>query len=83
MNNLYAIILSVVSGCRLWPLSRSNHPKYLTSSDSNYSLLQETYFRINKKINSENIIVDTNKLHPFEVKRLNSCCCIDSPVSWA
>jgi mannose-1-phosphate guanylyltransferase / mannose-6-phosphate isomerase len=69
MNNLYAIILCGGSGARLWPLSRPNHPKHLISFNSEYSLLQETYIRINKSINFENIIIVTNKHHYHEVKR--------------
>lgn len=68
-NNVYVVILCGGSGTRLWPLSRSIRPKHLISFDSEYSLLQETYLRINKKINSKNIIIVTNELHYFEAQR--------------
>lgn len=40
------VILSGGSGTRLWPLSRTCHPKQLLTFDGNFSLLQNTLKRI-------------------------------------
>lgn len=40
------VILSGGSGTRLWPLSRSAHPKQFLPLVSNYSLLQDTVLRL-------------------------------------
>lgn len=49
------VILSGESGSRLWPLSRTSFPKqYLNLDEENkYSLLQNTYLRLNGLENSK------------------------------
>src|ERR1043166_6611235 len=43
---IYPVILSVGSGTRLWPMSRSLYPKQLLALFGDTSLLQETVSRI-------------------------------------
>ncbi len=62
-----AIILCGGSGTRLWPLSRKNYPKQFLKLYSKNSLLQETFLRINKLINAENIFFITNEENFFNV----------------
>ena len=42
-----SIILAGGSGSRLWPLSRDMYPKQLLSLDTDKSLLQQTFIRLN------------------------------------
>lgn len=58
--NLYAIILAGGSGTRLWPRSRSEHPKQLLDLVSERTMLQETYDRIAPLVPDENVFVITN-----------------------
>lgn len=57
---MYAIILCGGSGTRLWPLSRKNFPKQFLKLYSEYSLLQETFLRMQKVVAPENIYLVTN-----------------------
>lgn len=68
-KKLLPVILSGGSGTRLWPLSRESYPKqYLKVDDSNtYSLLQETYLRLEGLDNLENPIIICNEDHRFIV----------------
>ena len=47
-RELIPVILSGGSGSRLWPLSRSSYPKQYLKLDkkNNFSLLQNTYLRL-------------------------------------
>lgn len=46
-HNVYAIILCGGSGSRLWPRSRSKHPKHLLKLNGARTLVQETVARLN------------------------------------
>lgn len=59
MSHLYAIILAGGSGTRLWPRSRTQHPKQLLDLVSERTMLQETYDRITPLVPPENVFVIT------------------------
>ena len=65
--NLIPIILSGGVGSRLWPLSRSSFPKQYLSLDENSenTLLQETYIRLNGLKNLNNPIIVCNEEQRF------------------
>lgn len=65
---MYGIILAGGSGSRLWPLSRELYPKQLLNLNSNKSLLQSTFDRLNKFMPAENIISITNTKHTGNVR---------------
>lgn len=60
MSHLYAIILAGGSGTRLWPRSRTEHPKQLLDLVSERTMLQETYDRIVPLVPPQNVFVITN-----------------------
>jgi mannose-1-phosphate guanylyltransferase / mannose-6-phosphate isomerase len=62
---MYSIILCGGSGTRLWPLSRKNFPKQFLKLYSDFSLLQETFLRMQKVMPAENIFLITNKENYF------------------
>lgn len=62
---MYSIILCGGSGTRLWPLSRKNFPKQFLKLYSEFSLLQETFLRMQKVMPAENIFLITNKDNYF------------------
>lgn len=55
-----AIILAGGSGSRLWPLSNDDTPKQLLKLDSKYSLLQNTFLRLQKSVPAKDILTVTN-----------------------
>lgn len=65
---MFAVILAGGSGSRLWPLSRELYPKQLLNFDSDKSLLQSTFERLNTFMPAENIISITNTKHLANVK---------------
>lgn len=65
---MFGIILAGGSGSRLWPLSRELYPKQLLNINSDKSLLQTTFERLNQFMPSENIISITNTKHVSNVK---------------
>lgn len=60
MSHLYAIILAGGSGTRLWPRSRTQHPKQLLDLVSERTMLQETYDRITPLVPHQNVFVITS-----------------------
>jgi mannose-1-phosphate guanylyltransferase len=60
---LYAIIPAGGSGTRLWPLSRSSHPKHLLNLTGEGSLIQITVNRIKPLIPPERILIVTEQSH--------------------
>lgn len=65
---MFGIILAGGSGSRLWPLSRELYPKQLLNLNSNKSLLQETFERLNEFMPAENIVSITNTKHTSSVR---------------
>lgn len=65
---MFGIILAGGSGSRLWPLSRELYPKQLLNLNSDKSLLQSTFERLNKFMPAENIISITNVKHSSNVR---------------
>ena len=67
--DLIPVILSGGSGSRLWPLSRASYPKqYLNLDDKNdFSLLQNTYLRLNEINNLASPIIICNEDQRFIV----------------
>lgn len=63
-----SIILAGGSGSRLWPLSRDMYPKQLLSLDDNTSLLQQTFSRLCKFCNADEIVTVTNIKHYQDIK---------------
>lgn len=65
----YAVIMAGGSGTRLWPMSRKSKPKQLQNLVSDKSLIQETYNRVKKALNPENIFISTNTKYVDEIKK--------------
>jgi len=55
------VIMAGGTGTRLWPLSRKSRPKQFHALLSPQTLLQETYERAKKVVDSENIYIATTK----------------------
>ncbi len=68
-KELIPVILSGGSGSRLWPLSRSSYPKQYLNLDkkNNFSLLQNTYLRLEGLENLSNPIIISNQEQRFIV----------------
>ncbi len=64
---LVPVILCGGSGTRLWPLSRSGHPKQFLALDGERSLLQETWLRVAGLAGVAAPLVVTNEAHRFMV----------------
>ena len=57
----YCLILAGGTGQRLWPVSRSSRPKqFLDFFGTGRTLLQQTYDRVSKFIEHDNIYISTN-----------------------
>lgn len=63
-----SIILAGGSGSRLWPLSRDMYPKQLLSLDTEKSLLQQTFIRLNSFCDAKDIVTITNIKHLSDIK---------------
>ena len=68
MNDLIGLILAGGSGARLWPMSRELYPKQLLKLNSQNSLLQNTFLRLQKLTSPEKIITITNAKHSGDIK---------------
>ncbi|HET8554411.1 MAG TPA: mannose-1-phosphate guanylyltransferase/mannose-6-phosphate isomerase [Rhodanobacteraceae bacterium] len=66
-DTLVPVILSGGSGTRLWPLSRSGHPKQFLALDGNDSMLQATWLRLAGLDAVRAPLVVTNEAHRFMV----------------
>src|SRR5437868_5640745 len=60
-GKLYALILAGGSGTRLWPRSRSGHPKQFLDLGSGETMLQESQRRLLPLIPPERTYVATNR----------------------
>ena len=69
METVMPIILSGGTGSRLWPLSRESFPKQFLklTDEENYTLLQQTYKRIEDLENLSKPIIICNEEHRFIV----------------
>jgi mannose-1-phosphate guanylyltransferase/mannose-1-phosphate guanylyltransferase/mannose-6-phosphate isomerase len=67
VQNLYPVILSGGSGTRLWPMSRSAHPKQLLPLLSAESLLQETVMRLDGAPACGAPLIIANEQHRFQI----------------
>ncbi|PID51957.1 MAG: hypothetical protein CR972_04640 [Candidatus Moraniibacteriota bacterium] len=70
MKNTYIVIMAGGSGTRLWPLSRSSHPKqFQRLTSEKQTLLQETYDRVYPLANDvEHIFISTTEQYASLVK---------------
>ncbi len=66
-DTLVPVILSGGSGTRLWPLSRSAHPKQFLALDGEHSMLQATWLRLAGLDALQAPLVVTNEAHRFMV----------------
>ena len=62
---IFPIILSGGSGTRLWPLSRSEHPKQFIKLINDETLFQNTIKRL--PLEAENPLIICNENHRFIV----------------
>ena len=76
---MYGIILAGGSGSRLWPLSRELYPKQLLNLNSDKSLLQSTFERLEYCMDKHNIISIANTKHVSNV-RMQLTNFLDNPV---
>ena len=63
-----SLILAGGSGSRLWPLSRDVYPKQLLNLDTDKSLLQQTFIRLNTFCDAKDIVTITNIKHLSDIK---------------
>lgn len=70
LKNIYAVILAGGAGSRFWPLSRLDQPKqFIKLYNHKYSLIQETLQRVLRITNPERIIVVSNLLYRYQLKK--------------
>lgn len=61
-KNYYAVIMAGGVGSRFWPVSTPDNPKQFHDMlDTGASLIQQTFYRLEKLIPSENILIATNE----------------------
>ena len=65
---LFAVIMAGGVGARFWPRSKEKTPKQLLKIFGDKSLIQETVFRLNGLVRTENIFIITNKNQKREIK---------------
>ena len=66
-NHLYAVIMAGGGGTRLWPLSRSEHPKQFLKLFGDKTMIQITADRARLLSDWDHIIVVTNQSHQRQV----------------
>ena len=64
---LYPVVLAGGSGTRLWPLSRSHHPKQFLAIGGERSLLQQTLLRLRGVPNAAAPVIVCNEEHRYLV----------------
>lgn len=57
----YAVIMAGGSGTRLWPLSRKERPKQFHKLVSSKTLLEETFDRVARVVDPQNIFISTTQ----------------------
>jgi len=62
MGKTYGVIMAGGIGARFWPLSRERKPKQFLSIFGNESLIEMTFNRLRRIIDTENIYVVTNEV---------------------
>jgi len=62
-SHTFVVVLAGGSGTRLWPLSRSHHPKQLLTVHGERSLLQQTVDRIAPLVPPERVLIMTEQSH--------------------
>lgn len=65
---LHAVILAGGSGTRLWPLSRTHHPKQFLQLLGPYTLLQQTALRLGAALAPQRLWIVTGKEQEFVVR---------------
>jgi mannose-1-phosphate guanylyltransferase len=66
-NNVYGVVLAGGVGERLWPLSRSHHPKQFLSIDAQKTLLDQAIERLNQVISPQHIWLMVSAQHVHKV----------------
>lgn len=62
MENNYAVIMAGGVGSRFWPMSKKTFPKQFHDMlGTGYSLLQQTFQRLQKQVPAKNILILTNE----------------------
>lgn len=64
MSQLVPVIMAGGSGTRIWPISRSMHPKQFISLAGNGTMLQETVLRL-FGLNAQSSMIICNEQKPF------------------
>lgn len=65
----FVTILAGGSGTRLWPLSRSAHPKQLLALTGEQSLLRNTLDRVRRVVPPERILILTEQSHAEDLRQ--------------
>ncbi|MCL2454863.1 MAG: mannose-1-phosphate guanylyltransferase [Micrococcales bacterium] len=80
IEDFYAVIPAGGAGTRLWPLSRSGHPKFLVDVlGTGRTLLQSTVDRLVPLTGSDRLLVVTGTRHRDEVCRQLPSLCGEGP----
>ena len=58
----YVVIMAGGVGSRFWPRSRKKSPKQLLNIIGDYTMIQETYYRVKNLVSPENVFIITNKV---------------------
>ncbi|EDM29028.1 Mannose-1-phosphate guanylyltransferase/mannose-6-phosphate isomerase [Lentisphaera araneosa HTCC2155] len=67
MHSINTVIMSGGSGSRLWPMSRSTHPKQFLPLCGEFTMLQQTALRLDGLEQEGRILVVANQNHRFLV----------------